>query len=317
MQWTIIAMVRSRAGAAIAQISLLALSFAGGACHSTARGDQELWLPYAHQGELWRVRASGRDAQLLRTKTKGSGYDADTFDAWFAPDLDPVTDRIACVRIVRWTRGTVPSESLGLDQWHEVVLLEPEADAATDRVLYRTRFPIGELAFAPDGGRLALIQDRRQLVVLDVEGGQGNTLVVNGKTQLEAGDRYLELAWEADGQHLLVFRRSRSPRLDSIGRLALDTDEPAFEALATWTEPRAPAEVRRARGVAEAWSRLFGPSPASSPLRPDFHVTRDTRFGFRVAKEEGLFARGWIEGYDAETDTTFEVCTLWRSLYAE
>lgn len=140
------------------------------------------------------------------------------------------------------------------------------------------------------------------------------------------------LRWDESGQTLYIAgMRSHSHQrrggLIDVGVVSFESDRVAWMPLATpvFLYGKHDRDYFVQNGDTLIPRKLsMKPEPAFLALFGDVHnpvlepiFTEDRRYYFYVTRKEGFLARQWIEGYDRNSNATFEVRTLWRHLYVE
>lgn len=233
---------------------------------------------------------------------------------YFSPTVHPDHERFVAVRCYEMPEGrswssSGPAEGCELAEWRiggELV-----------RVLFETPagLAIDSPTWDPAGSRLA-VWVGREVVLLD--GRSGEELLRTEVPDLHAArpwdsrDDYLR--WSADGSALYIAGATRDPRLRRTVSV-IDPENGTFERFPAQPPDFLWGQHRDHRPMENdpALVALYGSPdhPVETPI-----YSSDRRFYFSSKKREGLFARGWIEGYDTWTGETFDLVTLWRHLHA-
>jgi len=305
-----------RIGRCFAAPCLLLVAVACGQTNEL-RGRSEGWpdrVAYEHRGDLHSVGTDGTNPRLLRPRTRRASPeqepDVALYDLWESPVKRPGAQEIAAIRARNASLSAFPSDPAVYDQSWELVLVDP-ADSSKDRVLYRTRRPLGDLRWSDDGNQILGRVGRRDVLIWRNGRAEVHALRIRDEV---SPDRSLECAaFTRDGEGVVVLMDNHLEQPHLVGTADLDGATLHVDPRFTFAGRHIPEDWRASESVV----RLLGHGTAGSALDLPFFVAPGGRRSFYYRKREGLFARGWIEGVDGLSGEVFEIHTIWRDVYAK
>ena len=299
-----------RASASIVMLCSLS-AFAACNVDSVPESRRQVAIEYP----VGRVRVVSTDGSLIAELPRDEGDTGLITESFHAPYTNVDTGQIVAVRCTR-------------DGECGLVAIEPNGKVG--RTIYTSAHGsmIDGPAISPDGRTVATFEGR-DIVLIDYETGVPRKRLEMVKA-VEADPRGGldddELGWSVDGHACFALvaggALDRSAKVAYVGPgLELTTAVGKIGATGeegvSWTElPNGVCVHGRLLArldSSESTAALFG--SAEDPVCDV--VGRSTGQYFYYAWTEGLFASGWIEGYDSSSGRRFKVKRLWRALYKE